>query len=139
MLKRLHSSSRRFHVSLGRAEGFTLVEIMVALLIFGIGLVALAQVLPRGMEVRDRGRRMTVASQLARQQVETMRGLPFNHADLSGGDHVDPQVILNNSYRRRWTVTEDTPLPGMKRIEVHVSFTTSESDSEAVIVTQITR
>ena len=139
MLKRLHSSSRWFRVPLDRAEGFTLVEIMVALLIFGIGLVALAQVLPRGMEVRDRGRRMTVASQLARQQVETMRGLPFDHADMNDGDHVDPRVILNNSYRRRWTVTDDTPLPGMKRIEVRVSFTTSESDSEAVIVTQITR
>ncbi|HKI84510.1 MAG TPA: prepilin-type N-terminal cleavage/methylation domain-containing protein [Candidatus Krumholzibacteria bacterium] len=120
-------------------SGFTVVELMAALLLFSIGLVALARVLPQGMEVRDRGRRMTVAMQLAREQIETLRSLPFTDPDLANGQHVDNEVLRNGSYRRRWTVQDDTPLPNMMRIEVRVAFTTSEADSEAVIVTQRTR
>jgi len=115
------------------------VELLAALLIFGIGLVALAQVLPRGMETRDRGRRITVATQLAREQVETLRSIPYDHVDLSAGQHVDDEELFNGRYRRRWTVQDDTPIPDMKRIEVRVAFSTSEADSEAVIVTQRTR
>jgi prepilin-type N-terminal cleavage/methylation domain-containing protein len=120
-------------------SGFTIVELMAALLLFSIGLVALARVLPQGMEVRDRGRRMTVAMQLAREQIETLRSLPFTDPDLADGQHVDNEVLRNGTYRRRWTVQDDTPLPNMMRIEVRVAFTTSEADSEAVIVTQRTR
>ena len=122
-----------------RDGGFTVVELLAALLIFGVGLVALAQVLPRGMETRDRGRRITVATQLAREQVETLRSVPYDHADLNAGTHVDEEVLFDGHYRRRWTVQNDTPIPEMKRIEVRVSFSTSEADSEAVIVTQRTR
>lgn len=120
-------------------SGFTVVELMAALLLFSIGLVALARVLPQGMEVRDRGRRMTVAMQLAREQIETLRSLPFTDPDLADGQHVDNEVLRNGTYRRRWTVQDDTPLPNMMRIEVRVAFSTSEADSEAVIVTQRTR
>ncbi len=82
---------------------------------------------------------MTVAMQLAREQIETLRSLPFTDPDLANGQHVDNEVLRNGSYRRRWTVQDDTPLPNMMRIEVRVAFTTSEADSEAVIVTQRTR
>jgi prepilin-type N-terminal cleavage/methylation domain-containing protein len=123
----------------GNQSGFTVVELMAALLLFSIGLVALARVLPQGMEIRDRGRRMTVAMQLAREQIETLRSLPFTDPDLANGQHVDNEVLRNGTYRRRWTVQDDTPLPNMMRIEVRVAFSTSEADSEAVIVTQRTR
>ena len=123
----------------GNQRGFTVVELMAALLLFSIGIVALARVLPQGMEIRDRGRRMTVATQLAREEIETLRSLPFSDPDLTDGLHVDDEVLLNGAYRRRWTVQNDTPLPDMMRIEVRVAFTTSEADSEAVIVTQRTR
>lgn len=123
----------------GGRDGFTVIELLAALLIFGVGLVALAQVLPRGMEVRDRGRRITVATQLAREQIEELRALPFDHADLAAGNHVDDTVLFDGHYRRRWSVLDNTPIQDMKRIEVRVVFSTAESDSEAVIVTQRTR
>jgi len=133
------SKMERNAVILGNRGGFTIVELLAALLLFGIGLVALAQALPRGMEVRDRGRRMTVATQLAREQVENLRSLPFTDSALSPGTHVDDEVLFDGHYHRSWTVQDDTPIQDMKRIEVRVSFTTSSPDSEAVIVTQRTR
>ena len=133
------SKKKRNPANLGNRDGFTIVELLAALLLFGIGLVALAQSLPRGMEVRDRGRRMTVATQLAREQVETLRSLPFSDSDLSAGAHVNDEVLFNGRYHCSWTVQENTPIQDMKRIEVRVSFVTSSPDSEAVIVTQRTR
>lgn len=139
MHRRIRFSPSRKRTPPGNRDGFTVVELLAALLIFGVGLVALAQVLPRGMEVRDRGRRMTVATQFAREQIEELRAVPFNHADLTAGTHADNTVLSDGHYRRRWTVQDDTPIQDMKRIEVRVAFSTAQADSEAVIVTQRTR
>ena len=82
---------------------------------------------------------MTVATQFAREQIEELRAIPFDHADLAGGDHQDNTVLSDGHYRRRWSVQDDTPIQDMKRIEVRVAFSTAQADSEAVIVTQRTR
>jgi Tfp pilus assembly protein PilV len=112
---------------------------MVALLVFGIGVLALAQGLPRGLETRDRGRRMSVASSLAQEQIERLRGRPYTHADLAAGAHADPGNPLQGAYRRRWVVQDGVPMSGMKRIVVTVRFPTANADSQAVVTTLINR
>jgi len=120
-------------------RGFTLVEMMIALVLFGVGLMALAQALPSGLSVRDRARRMTVATNLAQEEMERLRGLPFAHADLAGGTHTDPQSPIDGAYRRMWTVQDATPAPNMKRVTVEVSFPTAGPDSMSTMTTQISR
>jgi prepilin-type N-terminal cleavage/methylation domain-containing protein len=124
---------------LSNAAGFTLVEAMIALLVFGIGFLALAQGLPRGLEARDRGRRMSVATNLAQEQMERLRSRPFTHGDLAAGTHADPDNPLEGAYRRRWAVLDGVPTPGMKRVVVTVAFPTAHADSEAVVTTLIGR
>jgi type II secretory pathway pseudopilin PulG len=116
-----------------------MVEMMVALLIFGIGIVALAQSMPGGIRERDRARRMSVATNLAQEQVERLRSLPWAHANLQAGSHTDADNPVDGSYNRTWVVADDTPMPGMKRVTVRVSFPTASADSQAVFTTQITR
>ncbi len=125
----LHASNR----------GFTLVEMMVALVLFGVGMMALAQSLPRGLSVRDKARRMTVASSMAQEGVERLRNLPFNHADLAGGNHTDPDNPVDGAYLRRWAVQVDTPVTKMKRVTMTVTFPTDSADSQAVVTTMIAR
>ncbi len=125
----LHASNR----------GFTLVEMMVALVLFGVGMMALAQTLPQGLSVRDKARRMTVATTMAQEGVERLRDLPFNHADLAGGNHADPANPVDGAYLRRWAVQIDTPVTDMKRVTVTVTFPTASADSQAVITTMIAR
>lgn len=120
-------------------RGFTLVEMMIALLVFGIGIVALAQSLPNGVRVRDHARRLSVATSLAQEQIERLRALPDEHADLGAGDHTDPENPINGAYRRQWSVQADSPIPGMRRLTVTVSFTTASPDSQAILTTQIAR
>ena len=125
-----HASDRR---------GFTLVEMMIALVLFGVGMVALAQVLPNGLSVRDKARRMSVATSMAQEEVERLRNLPFNHADLGPGNHADPDNPVDNAFNRSWVVQDDTPVPDMKRIAVTVTFVTDSTDSQAVMTTMIAR
>lgn len=123
----------------GGNRGFTLVEMMIALVLFGVGMMALAQVLPRGLSVRDKARRMSVATSMAQEEVERLRNLPFNHADLAGGNHLDPDNPIDIAFRRQWTVEDDTPVEDMKRVSVTVSFATDSADSQAVVTTMIAR
>lgn len=123
----------------GRDAGFTLVEMMVALVLFGVGLMALAQSLPQGLSVRDKARRMTVATNLAQETVEQLRNLPFDHGNLAAGQHVHPDNPVDGAYRCRWEIRDGVPVPDMKRIVVTVSFPTSTADSVAVLTTQISR
>ena len=120
-------------------RGFTLVEMMIALVLFGVGLMALAQTLPNGLSVRDRARRMSVATNLAQEEMERLRGLPFAHADLAGGNHIDPTSPIDGAYVRMWTVRDGTPAPDMKRVTVRVTFPTSGPDSMSTMTTQISR
>ena len=125
-----HASDRR---------GFTLVEMMIALVLFGVGMMALAQVLPNGLSVRDKARRMSVATSMAQEEVERLRNLPFNHADLAAGNHADPDNPIDNAFQRDWVVQNDTPVTDMKRIAVTVTFPTDSADSQAVMTTMIAR
>lgn len=136
---RRNRNSRLRPLLRGGNRGFTLVEMMIALVLFGVGMMALAQVLPRGLSVRDKARRMSVASSMAQEEVERLRNLPFNHADLAGGNHLDPNNPVDNAYRRQWTVQDDTPVEDMKRVSVTVSFPTDSADSQAVVTTMIAR
>lgn len=130
---------RRHPASRGGNGGFTLVEMMIALVLFGVGMMALAQVLPRGLSVRDKARRMSVATSMAQEEVERLRNLPFTHADLAAGNHNDPDNPVDNAYRRTWAVQENTPVEDMKRVSVTVSFPTDSADSQAVVTTMIAR
>lgn len=127
------------HRAMRNCRGFTLVEMMIALVLFGVGVMALAQALPQGLSVRDKARRMTIATTLAQEGIEQLRDLPFAHADLADGNHVDPDSPINGAYVRSWAVADGSPVPDMKRVVMTVSFPTSSPDSMAVVTTLLAR
>jgi prepilin-type N-terminal cleavage/methylation domain-containing protein len=118
-------------------RGFTLVEMMIALLVFGIGLVALAQTMPQGLSMRDRARRMSVATNLAQQEVERLRSVPYDDPLLSAGTHTDPMGPIDGAFTRSWVVVDDSPVENMKTVTVTVSFPTSSPDSMAILTTRL--
>ena len=120
-------------------RGFTLVEMMIALVLFGVGMMALAQVLPNGLSVRDKARRMSVATSMAQEEIERLRDLPYNHADLAAGAHADPDNPVDDAFVRNWAVQIDTPVANMKRVTVTVTFPTDGPDNQAAVTTMIAR
>jgi prepilin-type N-terminal cleavage/methylation domain-containing protein len=118
----------------GRA-GFTMIEALVAITIFGIGSVALLTLAPRSVGFMSRSRQVAKASQLAQAKLEELRTRTNGDADLSAGTHVDAANPIDGVFTRAWTVVDDTPIAGMRRIDVQVSFPSTSADSVAQLVT----
>ena len=113
-------------VALGRGrggqEGFSAVELVVAITFLGILMLGFASVFPLGMRTVEKAERMTLASSLAQDAVERFKTLPRADVDLTAGAHADAGNPLLGVYTRAWTITDDVPLAGMKRVDVSVSF-----------------
>jgi prepilin-type N-terminal cleavage/methylation domain-containing protein len=70
--------------------GFTLLEVVIALAIFSVALIALAQVVLGAGEASAAAARTTVASQLATEKLEQLRGLAWGY-DEAGSPVQDLQ------------------------------------------------
>ncbi len=116
-------------------HGVSLLEIMVALAIFGIGLVIAVRTLPESNAKTTRSRNLSIAVNLAQEGIEELMGRPFNHADLTAGAHNDPDNPIRNHFTRQWEITDATPVAGMKMISVSVTFPASGTDSLATLRT----
>jgi len=119
-------------------KGITLVEIMIAVIIFGIGIGMAMRTLPESSVTTTRGRNITIATNLATEKVEELMGLPFSDAELTQGTHNDADNPIDLHYQRSWLVADDTPIPGMKRVSVTVNFPTASTDSSVTLDTFIT-
>ena len=119
-------------------RGSGLVEIMIAILVFAIGLSVVMRVLPSSNIAATRGRNITKATNLAQEKVEELMGLPYNDANLNAGNHSDNQNPIENHFRRSWSVSDNDPVQGMKRVNVVVTFPTSSADSSVTLQTYVT-
>jgi prepilin-type N-terminal cleavage/methylation domain-containing protein len=116
-------------------RGVSIVEVMVALIVMGIGLMAAMRALPESSVKTTRSRNMTTAVNIAQEKIEELMGMPYGAADLAGGDHDDPTNPIRGRYLRTWTIADNTPVAGMKAISVSVTFPTASADSTATLRT----
>jgi prepilin-type N-terminal cleavage/methylation domain-containing protein len=96
--------------------GFSLIEVMVAMTFLGIGLLAVAQMIPSGMAGITQARVRTNAVQAAQQRIDALRAEEF--ADVMAGAFSDS----TGDYILNWTITVDDPVPGMKRVDMTASW-----------------
>ena len=116
-------------------RGFTMIEALVTLVVFGIGIMSLMQLSPRAVQFANRGKLLSSATSTAQAKVEELRALPWNDPQLEAGTHVGSSDGLPVGFELRWLVTADNPLPEMRRVEVRVRYSTASNDSVASIVT----
>ena len=119
-------------------KGVGLIEILIAIVLFGIGVSLALRTLPESNVAMTRGRNITTATNFAQEKVEELMSIPFTDANLNSGAHNDPENPIDRSFTRSWTVTDDSPISGMKTVAVSVSFETGSSDSTVTVTTFIT-
>jgi len=68
-------------------EGFSLIEVMVAIVILTVGLLSLAQMMVVATHSNTLSGRMTSCSALAKEQLERLKASPF---------YTNPQALLRN-------------------------------------------
>lgn len=116
------------------SAGFTLIELMVALVVFAIGVLSLGLVVPLATNRVNAAGVQTRASALAAERAETLLMIPYGDADLTAGTHADPANPIDGYYVQ-WRVTDNQPINGCKRVVVFVSkWSTSARPAASVTV-----
>lgn len=119
-------------------RGISLVEIMIAILIFGVGITAAMRTLPVSNRATTRARNLSLATNLAQQKIEELMNLPMSAADLAGGAHSDPENPVDRIFTRTWVVADNSPIADMKRIDVRVVWTADGDDNAVSLTTYVT-
>jgi prepilin-type N-terminal cleavage/methylation domain-containing protein len=99
------------------AEGFTIIEVIVAIAIFSVGLLAMGALQTTAMMKTGDVTRKTEAWALLTEQAERLKQLPFYvdfppatfHGDLTDGPH--NRVSPDGRYTFQWQVDDSQPIP----------------------------
>jgi len=119
-------------------KGIGLIEIVIAMLIFAIGITAAIRTLPVSNAATTRARNLTMATNLAQQKIEELMGVPFNNADLTAGTHNDQDNPIERIYTRTWNITDNEPVADMKTIIVTVTYLSGSNDNSVTLSTYLT-
>jgi type IV pilus assembly protein PilV len=100
---------------LNQQEGMTLVEILVAVTVLIVGILAVAIMFPTSSGNIDHAGRTSTATALAQEKLEEIRNTLFD--SITGGSD-NP-----SGYSRVWTVSDDGSYPfRLRRVTVTVSW-----------------
>ncbi len=108
-MSRLTSSARRRLASRGTSEGFSLVEVMVAMLIFAIVAMTGLSLIVSALSATGRARTEGVAKNLGQERLETMRNLPYS---VSASVSTSVQDLLDIYYTSTSTAAPNTASTG---------------------------
>lgn len=117
-----HACSRSVHRLDQRGVG--LIELMVALVVLTVGILAVSPLFPAGSRGQQKGRMMTTANLLAQEKLESLRAAGFDHTDLSIGSHGPLAAGNGGKYSLTYVVTTlPVPMDQVKRVDMTVSYT----------------
>ena len=119
--------------------GFSVIELMVALTILGIGILGLANVFPLGSSTQMRDRLRTSAADQAQQKMEQLRTESWSAPNLADGTHPNTSgetVTLQDegTYNRRWIVEDQAGnFSDMKRVTVQVTWVAAHPETVTLV------
>lgn len=99
-------------------RGSTLIEVMVALVIFLIGSLAVAAFLLVTVRAQSGAGRRGQADQLLRAKLEELQSIAY--AEVVDGS--DVESVGGAVFERAWEVTEDEPVPRVKTIVLEATW-----------------
>lgn len=88
--------------------GFTMIEVMVAMAIFAVGILAVFSMQIRAINQNAAARMQTEATCLAAQHLELLKTVPFDHDLLSADGDLNPHQAATGAFTLQWTVTTPT-------------------------------
>lgn len=116
-------------------RGFTLIEILMALVLLSVGVLAVAALQGTGLRAAAHAERMSLGSAAAKSLAERLMALPYQHPELAdtqgngraGLDHIDSDetqadhrllVAGRIPLQVYWNLVEDEPAVGLKTVRV---------------------
>ena len=102
------------HKSAHKEQGFTLVEILIAITIFAIGILGIASMQAWGLRGNASAVRHTQAATFAADRIEKL--MMVDYADLANGSETQGDYTIS------WTVSLDNPINNTATITVNVQW-----------------
>ena len=108
-------------------KGFTLSEVLVAVVVLSLGLLGLARMHIAAIQVNTIASRLTQATTLAQDRVERLLAITYKDPMLDDTtatgiftSYIDPNPP--KGYTIRWEVDTDVPSAGIKTINIFVTW-----------------
>lgn len=95
-------------------KGFTIIEALIGLAIFSIGLLAIATLTISSISGNATARRVMESSSLASDRIEKLMAVPYEDLESS------PAPVKEGGYTISWDVTDNAPLANVKTVRVTV-------------------
>jgi prepilin-type N-terminal cleavage/methylation domain-containing protein len=105
-------------------KGLTLPEVLVAMVVLSLGLLALTKMQITAIQVNAASGRLTQGTAIAQDKVEQLMALPYDDANLDDQTPVGeftPYTETRLGYTITWQVDQDTAT-GVKTINLQVTW-----------------
>ncbi|NQT10837.1 MAG: prepilin-type N-terminal cleavage/methylation domain-containing protein [Desulfobacteraceae bacterium] len=114
-------------------SGFTLMEVLVAMLILSVGLLGMAALITGIINSNKLSNRISAATVLAQDKMEDIKRIGYSNAVSETKASMSSPY---DKYEREVTVVDDSPAANMKTVTVTVYWESSKSVSLQTILSQ---
>lgn len=130
-------TNRRLFAAQGHA-GFTLIEVLVAVLVLMFGLLGVAGLTAQVVKANFFAKNMTSATTVAQTQLEAVQNKGYAGATTANFPSTAQTVSMGGvSFSRTTTIFDNDPASNMKRIAVTVSWTENNGVARSIALQTI--
>ncbi len=111
-----------------KEDGFTLIEVLIAITIFAVGLLAVAAMQTSAIKMNSTAGKLTNLSTWGMDKIEELSTLQYTDPWLETAGNPPNLDTANNTHRQTvgdytisWTVNNNDPIPNVKNITVTVT------------------
>ena len=135
----MQGNQQRYRL-MGNTQGLTLIEVLIALVIFNIGILAVAQLQLSNVKNNTTGNITTMATMLARQQMETLKAVndvTSLTTDADPNNPIDADGNTGGIFTRSWVVSNPLGGSSSRHLAVTVSWSRA-GQNRSVVLTSMT-
>ena len=116
-------------------RGFSLIELLITMVILGIGIMAVAALFPLATKNVNKGKILSTALGRAQEKIEELKEAGYASTMMASGTYTDSSGV----YSRTWTVQDSLPTVGSKKVFVCVSWPVRFGRDSVALATYVAR
>jgi type IV pilus assembly protein PilV len=105
--------------TLKKEDGYTLIEVLIAITIFAVGLLAVAGMQTSAIRMNSTAGKLTNLSIWGMDKIEELSAFPYSHPLLDPANNPHQEVL--GDYTISWTIIDNNPVSNTKNITVTVT------------------